>query len=303
MAAGAIDRLEFLPPPTPGLIRALGLAILAHAALLAALTWGLHWRQSPEIVSAQAELWSAIPQQAAPPPAPVPPPPAPPVAQAPPPPPPAAETPRTPDPQIVQERERQRLQKEKEKEKQQAAEQRERQRRALEQQEQQKREQEKRLAAAAKERAAQEAQRKQAADAARRKEDARAEQEAARRLEEQRRANLQRMAGLAGSAGTPSSTGTAVQSSGPSASYGGRLIAKIKPNIVYTETLATNPEAIVEVRTSPDGTIVGSRLTKSSGIKSWDDAVLKAIAKTETLPRDVDGRVPSVLEISFRPRD
>lgn len=300
MAAAAIDRLEFLPPPTPGLIRALGLAILAHAALVAALTWGLQWRQSPTVVSAQAELWSAIPQEAAPPPAPAPPPPAPPVVRAPPPPP-AAETPRLPDPQIVQERERQRLQKEKEK--QQLAEQRERQRRALEQQEQQKREQEKRLAAAAKERAAQEAQRKQAADAARRKDDARAEQEAARRLEEQRRANLQRMAGLAGSAGTPASTGTAVQSSGPSASYGGRLIAKIKPNIVYTETLATNPEAVVEVRTSPDGTIVGSRLTKSSGIKSWDEAVLKAIAKTETLPRDVDGRVPSVLEISFRPRD
>ena len=32
-------------------------------------------------------------------------------------------------------------------------------------------------------------------------------------------------------------------------------------------------------------------------------AVLKAIDKTATLPRDEDGRVPPVLEISFRPKD
>ena len=34
-----------------------------------------------------------------------------------------------------------------------------------------------------------------------------------------------------------------------------------------------------------------------------DDAVLRAIDKTEVLPRDTDGRVPSSFEISFRPRD
>jgi colicin import membrane protein len=59
----------------------------------------------------------------------------------------------------------------------------------------------------------------------------------------------------------------------------------------------------VEVRCSPDGTIVGTRLVKSSGNKSWDEAVIKALIKTEVLPRDTDGRVPSPLIISFRPRD
>ena len=34
-----------------------------------------------------------------------------------------------------------------------------------------------------------------------------------------------------------------------------------------------------------------------------DEAVLRAIDKTEVLPRDTDGRVPPSLEISFRPRD
>jgi colicin import membrane protein len=115
------------------------------------------------------------------------------------------------------------------------------------------------------------------------------------------------MAGLAGSPtngnGAAGSTGTAAQSSGPSPGYGGRIRARIKPNITYTDTVSGNPTAEVEVRTSPDGTIISRKLTQSSGIKSWDDAVLNAIDKTEVLPRDVDGRVPSSLVISFRPKD
>lgn len=287
----AAERLEFAPPPTPGLLRAVGLAIIAHGFLVAALTWGVHWKQSPSTLRAEAELWSAVPQQAAPPP----PPPPEPVAQKPPPAPPAAVQAKLPDPQIALEREKQRIQKER----QQATEKLEQQKQRQAQEKQ--REQDKRLAAE-KLKAEQDAKRKLAQEA-QRKEELKAQQEAAKRLEEQRKANLQRMAGLAGSTGTPASTGTALQSSGPSAGYGSRLVARIRPNIVYTETLATNPEALVEVRTSPDGTIVSRKLTKSSGIPSWDEAVLRAIDKTAVLPRDLDGRVPPVLEISFRPRD
>jgi colicin import membrane protein len=79
--------------------------------------------------------------------------------------------------------------------------------------------------------------------------------------------------------------------------------AKVKPNIVVSDDVAGNPEALVEVRLAPDGTIVGKRLTKSSGNKSWDDAVLRALDKTEVLPRDTDGRVPSSVELVFRPKD
>ena len=72
---------------------------------------------------------------------------------------------------------------------------------------------------------------------------------------------------------------------------------------IWGEDIAGNPAAEVEVRTAPDGTIVGQRLIKSSGNKAWDSAVLRAIEKTETLPRDVDGRVPTQIVISFRPKD
>ena len=69
------------------------------------------------------------------------------------------------------------------------------------------------------------------------------------------------------------------------------------------DAVAGNPRAEVEVRAAPDGTITSTRLVQSSGNKAWDDAVLRALQKTETLPRDVDGRVPATLEIGFRPRD
>ena len=81
------------------------------------------------------------------------------------------------------------------------------------------------------------------------------------------------------------------------------MAAKVKPNIVYPDAMSGNPRAEVEVRAAPDGTIVGKRLIQPSGNKAWDEAVLRALDKTETLPRDVDGRVPSSLVIGFRPKD
>ena len=73
---------------------------------------------------------------------------------------------------------------------------------------------------------------------------------------------------------------------------------------VLSDDIAGNPMADVEVRAAPDGTILGTpRLLKSSGVKAWDDAVLKAIVKTEKLPLDTDGRAPATLIIGFRPKD
>jgi colicin import membrane protein len=122
------------------------------------------------------------------------------------------------------------------------------------------------------------------------------------RLAKQRDDNLKRMLGQAGATGAPGSTGTALKDAAPSASYAGKLIARIKPNIVMTETVSGNPAADVEVRSSPTGMILSKRLVKSSGNKDWDDAVLRAIDRTGELPRDIDGRVPPVLVITFTPQ-
>ncbi len=107
-----------------------------------------------------------------------------------------------------------------------------------------------------------------------------------------RQENLRRMQEMAGGTGGPTSTGTAPRSAGPSDSYAGRIRARVRPNIVFTDDIAGNPTAEVEVRMAPDGTIISRKIVKSSGVKSWDDAVLRALDKTEVLPRDVDGRVP-----------
>ena len=108
---------------------------------------------------------------------------------------------------------------------------------------------------------------------------------------------------MAGASGSANATGNALKSAGPSATYAGRIRARIKPNIVFTEDISGNPTAEIEVQTAPNGTIIGRKLTKPSGVKAWDDAVLKAIDKTEKLPRDTDGTVPSSLVLIFRPKD
>lgn len=279
--------MEFAPPPTGGWGRSLSFALFMHLLLLAALTWGVQWKTQSNTLSASAELWSALPLEAAPaanepeptPPQPVPPPE--PVKAVEPKP-----TPPTP-PKVDAAAEREAadiaLKKEKEKKLQ------EKKEAELEKKKKLEKEKEKAL--------------KKEVAAAKAKLDAKKAAAEEKRTEALRNENLKRMQGMAGASGDENSKGTALKASGPSASYAGRIRARIKPNITFTEDVAGNPKAEVEVRTSPDGTIISRRLLSSSGNKAWDEAVLKAIDKTATLPRDEDGRVPPVLEISFRPKD
>lgn len=285
------DRLEFAPPPQPGTARAIVLAVIAHLLLMLALTWGINWNRESENISVEAELWSAAPQQAAPKAVEAPPPPPPrPVEQkkveAPPPP-----APTVKEPDIAQEREKKRQELAR-----QQAEELEKQKKL---EAKRKLEEEKREQLAAK---------KAAEDRKKQEELAKAAKEKARELAEAKRAetlrkeNLARMQALAGATGGPSAKGTALRSSGPSDSYAGRIRARVRPNIVFTDDIAGNPTAEVEVRMAPDGTITSSKIVKSSGVKSWDNAVIRALDKTEVLPRDVDGRVHTPLIIEFRPR-
>jgi colicin import membrane protein len=144
------------------------------------------------------------------------------------------------------------------------------------------------------------------AQAERRKKELAAKQQAEKEtalLDAQHQANVKRMLGQAGATGDAATPGTAAQSAGPSAGYAGRIKARIKPNILFTDSISGDPLATLEVRLAPDGTIVARKLLKTSGVKAWDEAVLRAIDKTEVLPRDLDGRVPPVIEIDFKPRD
>jgi len=340
------SRNEFAPPPARGRAGGFSLAVLAHLALLAALTWGVRWKQDTDTPAVEAEIWSATPRQAAPqavqtpPPPPIPAPPPPPApepapAPPPPPPPPPAPQPDTRDADIALQKQKQEIAREKQRQQQleQARE------KKLKEQQEAREEAAREKAAEAKKLADKQARaekqalldkqekaaekqaqldkqkqlekqkqldkQKQAAEDKQKQaaEDKRKDQAEAKVREDLRKQQMARMAGLAGATGGATATGSDLRSSGPSGSYGGKVAAKVRPNITFTEDTPGNPRAEVEVRAAPDGTIVGKKLVKSSGNPAWDDAVLKAIDKTESLPKDIDGRVPPSMVISFRPRD
>lgn len=66
MASSTFGRQDFYPPRPQGTGRAISFALLAHLFLVAALTWGVSWKREASIATVEAELWSALPQQAAP---------------------------------------------------------------------------------------------------------------------------------------------------------------------------------------------------------------------------------------------
>ena len=230
------------------------ISIVAHAALIAALYWGLHWRSSPVASESSAELWSVVPESAAPPPVVTPPPP--PVVETPPPPP--VETPKPPD--IV-----------------------------IEKIPEKKPEPPKPTPAPPPPKPA-----PVPPPPPKDKLDAKA-------LAKLHDENMKRMMGQMNA--PVNATGTGARDSAPSSGYAGRIVARLKPNVTLTEDVPGNPAAEVEIRCAPDGTIIGRRITKSSGSKVWDDAVLKAIDKTVTLPRDTNGKALDTIPIRWRPQD
>ncbi|MBI5257966.1 MAG: TonB family protein [Burkholderiales bacterium] len=241
------------------------LALLAHAGLVVVLAFGVAWRSSPVNVVASAELWSAVPEVAAP--APVEPP------QAPKP---RVVEPPKPDPRIEQQRIDAQI----------AIEKAERKKK-LEQEQEDKLKEEKRKKELAEKQAAKEAAAKAAEE----------------RLAKQREENLARIRGLAGASGPTTSTGTALRDAAPSAGYAGRILARIKPNIVLTAEVPDSAETTVEVKCAPDGKIIARRILKSTGHALYEEAVLRAIDKAEVLPRDVDGRVPPTLVLAFKRKE
>lgn len=304
----ALDRPEFAPPPQRGTPRAVALALIAHALLIAALTWGVRWRSEADDGAVDAELWSTTVMQAAPrlsvpePPAPVPAPP-PPAPAPPPPPPPAVKPPEpapAPAPDIALEREKklkeQKAQKERELEQQRVQQQKKKELEAKERAEdeaERKKEQQKKLAEQKKQ---QEAEAKQA--------EAKKAEAAARQAAADRAATLKRMQGMAGASGSDDAKGNAQRSSGPSSGYAGRIAAAVRPNITFpdADSVNGNPEAEFEVRLAPDGTIVGVKLAKSSGLPAWDEAAERGLRKTDKLPRDTDGRIFPSLIVTLKPK-
>jgi len=295
------EPVDFKPPPPGRWSMPMTLAVLVHGALIVALAWGVNWNKETTPVAFEAELWSALPREAAPravQPPPPPPEPAPTPAPAPvpaPPPPPPAPTPTVREPDIATQQAKKKAEEDK-RAREEAARKAEAQRKAAAEKAaaekaaaERRRQEQQREAQARQERQRQEAQRRAAAEA-----------QAAERLREE---NMRRIMGQAGATGPSGAQGTADRSSGPSAGYAARVAARIRPNIVYTEEFPARLATEIEVRAAPDGNILSRRVVRGSGNSAWDEAALRAIDRTGSLPRDTDGRVPSPLIVEMRPLD
>lgn len=90
----------------------------------------------------------------------------------------------------------------------------------------------------------------------------------------------------------------------PDAAYVDRIRSKIRSNIVLPLDIKGNPEAIFIVEQLPTGEVRSARLTKSSGVRAYDDAVERAILKSSPLPLpDRPEQLVRQLQLKFRPQD
>ena len=69
---------------------------------------------------------------------------------------------------------------------------------------------------------------------------------------------------------------------------------------VPREERGQNP-AEVEIILGVGGSILGTRLTKSSGSKNWDEHLLQSIAEVRRLPLDGKGKLPQRIVVTFNP--
>ncbi|MFT5535383.1 MAG: colicin import membrane protein [Burkholderiaceae bacterium] len=112
---------------------------------------------------------------------------------------------------------------------------------------------------------------------------------------------------ITGVAVGPGGSGDAPKSQGPRGdpSYIQKVGAKIRSNTVFNgaEDVEGNPPVEYAIELLPDGTVRGIRKLKSSGIPGFDEAVRRAIEKSQPFPADKSGTAPSGFTVSHKPKD
>jgi colicin import membrane protein len=325
-------------PPEPNRWPSIGMAVGVHALLLAFLVVGINW-QNNQPVAVEAEVWDMKVQSAAPP-APTPPPqpepePAPEPETSPPPArvvePPKVEQPAPPKPpdialerekkrkeELLKRKEEERVERERERERELAQQKRDEEKKAkalaekkelAKKEEAQKKELAKKEEAEKKELAKkEEAEKKKKAE----KELAAKEKAAKEKAEKAENAKLAQlradeMKRMMAGAGNPGSTGSAEKSTAPRRDNGyiAAITAAVKSKAHYGGSLDEpgNPTATFRVEQAPTGDILSIKMTKSSGVPAFDDAVKRAIDAASPLPKKKDGTVERSLEINFHMKD
>ncbi|MES2025322.1 MAG: cell envelope integrity protein TolA [Pseudomonadota bacterium] len=287
------DHSPYTVPKEPGRWRAIILATAVHVALLVFFWIGIDW-QSETPVAVKAEIWDMQAKEAAP----LPPEPEPTPQPKPEPKPIVKEIPKAepikPEPpkvDIALEKEKKR----KEQERKDKLAEEEKEKKLKQKAEQDKQDKlDKQLAD-------KKAEQQKKADADKKRLQDKRDQE----LSDKRRAEeLSRMTGAIGSGGSGQAAKS--QSSGRAdGAYADKIRAKIRSNTVFNvpSDLNGNPQVEYDVELLPDGSLRGLRLRKSSGLPAFDEAVKRAIERSQPFPPDQSGSVPSRLTVIHKPKD
>lgn len=127
---------------------------------------------------------------------------------------------------------------------------------------------------------------------------------AAEKVRADQLARLRAAAGAEGGSGGTSGSGVGGGGNAPPG-WTDKVVKKVKPLIVFNpESISGNPAAVVKVNLAPDGAILSTDLVTSSGNAGWDRAVLLALTRAESLPKDDNGKIPQrEVKLTFKPKD
>jgi colicin import membrane protein len=127
---------------------------------------------------------------------------------------------------------------------------------------------------------------------------------AAEKVRADQLARLRAAAGAEGGSGGTVGSGVGSGGNAPPG-WTDKVIKKVKPLIVFNpESVSGNPAAVIQVNLAPDGAILSTSILSSSGNPSWDRAVLLALSRAESLPKDDNGKIPQrEVKLTFKPKD
>ena len=117
-------------------------------------------------------------------------------------------------------------------------------------------------------------------------------------------ARLRAAAGAEGGSGGTVGSGVGGGGNAPPG-WTDKVIKKVRPLIVFNpESVSGNPAAVILVTLAPDGAILSTSVQSSSGNAGWDRAVLLALSRAESLPKDDNGKIPQrEVKLTFKPKD
>ncbi len=128
-----------------------------------------------------------------------------------------------------------------------------------------------------------------------------------RQQQQAERQHQEEMARLTSQVGTPGRTPVPSSPGRLSNEYKGRVQAAVLANVHFAPPEGVGDSVYADYQVeliSSTGELVGEpRLVHPSGLPGWDDAVRRAILRTDPFPRRDDGTAPNSLVLRFHPTD